>query len=77
VRFDGLDQGFEHAPERRTGGDLLEHYAKKNAPMPREEVANVIMQIADAVGAAHGSGIVHRDLKPDNAMYDHATGTLK
>lgn len=59
------------------GGELLENYAKKHAPMPREEVGNVIMQIADAVGAAHTSGIVHRDLKPDNAMYDHATGMVK
>ena len=58
-------------------GDLLERYAKRNAPMPREEVANIILQIADAVGAAHESGIVHRDLKPDNAMYDPATGKVK
>lgn len=58
-------------------GDLLERYAKRNAPMPREEVAGIILQIADAVGAAHESGIVHRDLKPDNAMYDPASGKVK
>ena len=73
----GQVEGIPYLVIEWAGGDLLEHYAKKHAPMPREEVANVIMQIADAVGAAHGSGIVHRDLKPDNAMYDHATGTLK
>ena len=58
-------------------GDLLERYAKRNAPLPRDEVANIILQIADAVGAAHLSGIVHRDLKPDNAMYDPETGKVK
>jgi serine/threonine protein kinase len=73
----GQVEGIPYLVIEWAGGDLLESYAKKHAPMPREEVANVIMQIADAVGAAHGSGIVHRDLKPDNAMYDHATGTLK
>jgi serine/threonine-protein kinase len=73
----GQVEGIPYLVIEWAGGDLLESYAKKHAPMPREEVANVIMQIADAVGAAHVSGIVHRDLKPDNAMYDHATGTLK
>ncbi len=73
----GQVEGIPYLVIEWAGGDLLESYAKKHAPMPREEVGNVIMQIADAVGAAHGSGIVHRDLKPDNAMYDHATGTLK
>lgn len=73
----GQVEGIPYLVIEWAGGDLLESYAKKNAPMPREEVANVVMQIADAVGAAHVSGIVHRDLKPDNAMYDHATGTLK
>ena len=73
----GQVEGIPYLVIEWAGGDLLESYAKKHAPMPRSEVANVIMQIADAVGAAHQSGIVHRDLKPDNAMYDHATGTLK
>ncbi len=73
----GQVEGIPYLVIEWAGGDLLESYAKKNAPMPREEVANVIMQISDAVAAAHESGIVHRDLKPDNAMYDHATGTLK
>jgi len=58
-------------------GDLLERYAKRKAPLPRDEVANIIVQIADAVGAAHVSGIIHRDLKPDNAMYDPESGKVK
>jgi serine/threonine-protein kinase len=73
----GQVEGIPYLVIEWAGGELLETYAKKNAPMPREEVASVIIQIADAVGATHGSGIVHRDLKPDNAMYDHATGMLK
>jgi eukaryotic-like serine/threonine-protein kinase len=73
----GQVEGIPYLVIEWAGGDLLESYAKKHAPMPRAEVSNVILQIADAVGAAHQSGIVHRDLKPDNAMYDHATGTLK
>jgi serine/threonine-protein kinase len=58
-------------------GELLERYAKRHAPLPKEEVARIVSQIGDAVQAAHDEGIVHRDLKPDNAMYDPVSGKLK
>lgn len=58
-------------------GELLETYAKRNAPFPPDEVSAIIVQIAGAVYAAHLAGIVHRDLKPDNVMYDHESRTVK
>jgi serine/threonine protein kinase len=58
-------------------GEILERYAKKHAPLPRETVANIVSQIAGAVHAAHQAGIVHRDLKPENVMFDPESGQVK
>lgn len=58
-------------------GEILERYAKQYAPLPRDEVASIVSQIAAGVQAAHDAGIVHRDLKPENVMYDPKTRRVK
>ena len=42
--------------------EILERYAKRNAPLPRDEAARITMLIANALHVAHAGGIVHRDL---------------
>jgi len=58
-------------------GEILERYAKQNAPLPKDEVATIVTQIAAGVQAAHDANIVHRDLKPENVMYDPKTRLVK
>jgi serine/threonine-protein kinase len=58
-------------------GEILEKYAKRQGPLPVDEVCAVVRQIADAVHAAHSVGIVHRDLKPENVMYDPTARQVK
>jgi TolB-like protein len=44
--------------------------------LPAERLAEVALQLADAIAAAHEKGITHRDLKPANVMVD-GSGRLK
>lgn len=50
--------------------ESLESYAKQRAPLPRQEVARIVMQIGDALQTAHSAGKVHGDIKPDNVRYN-------
>ncbi len=46
-------------------GAILKHQIS-GKPLPFDEVLEVAIQIADALGTAHAKGIIHRDIKPAN-----------
>ena len=77
IEIGQADNGLHFLAIEWAEGEILERYAKQNAPLPRDEVAAIVSQIAAGVQAAHDAGIVHRDLKPENVMYHPNTRQVK
>ncbi len=48
----------------------LSEVIKERAPLPAEEVTEILYQAALALNAAHEAGVVHRDVKPANIVVD-------
>ncbi|MGZ5427979.1 MAG: protein kinase domain-containing protein [Thermoanaerobaculia bacterium] len=50
-------------------GRTLSAFLKERAPEVPETV-DIVLQVAEALAAAHARGVVHRDIKPGNIMVD-------
>ncbi|HEY4058551.1 MAG TPA: serine/threonine-protein kinase, partial [Kofleriaceae bacterium] len=85
VKHIGIVKVFECnlLPDRRpyiamelVDGESLAQKLQKHATLPSIEVARIVGEIAEVLGAVHARGIVHRDLKPDNVLLT-TDGTLR
>ena len=55
-------------------GQSLAHLLIKEGPVPPERFIPILIQVADALSAAHAAGFVHRDLKPENIFLTERHG---
>jgi len=55
-------------------GEPLTDLLERDSALPLPRAANIFLQTAEALQAAHDLGIVHRDLKPDNIMLTRRKG---
>ncbi len=58
--------GFVYIVMELLEGRTLREIIAREAPLETARAVSIILQAADAVGAAHDAGIIHRDLKPAN-----------
>src|SRR5438093_6976546 len=57
-------------------GESLAARLKRRGRLPAEEARRVMIETADALGAAHAVGIIHRDRKPDNILLEGSRGRV-
>jgi alpha-tubulin suppressor-like RCC1 family protein len=58
-------------------GRTLKERIREHGPLPFDEVAHVLRNLAEALAYAHRSRIVHRDLKPENVYLDESVGLVR
>jgi serine/threonine protein kinase len=49
-------------------GESLRQRLAREPQLPLRDAARIALEIADALGYAHGQGLVHRDVKPENIL---------
>ncbi len=53
-------------------GETLRSRLVRATRIPPKEAHRVMLELCDALGAAHRAGIIHRDIKPDNIILEGA-----
>src|SRR3954454_17858920 len=62
------DDGAQWLVMEHVQGATLATLVQREAPLAPDQAAEIMVQVADALAAAHEAGIVHRDVKPSNML---------
>jgi serine/threonine-protein kinase len=54
-------------------GETLKSVLAREGRLPVEEARRILLEAAEALQTAHGTGVVHRDIKPENLMIEGKT----
>ncbi len=57
-------------------GETLAQRVRTRGPLPNNEGARVLREVAWALAHAHERGLVHRDVKPDNILLESGSGRV-
>src|SRR5688572_28999609 len=49
-------------------GESLRNRLAREPQLPLRDAVRIALEVADALGYAHGQGLVHRDVKPENIL---------
>jgi serine/threonine-protein kinase len=68
----GLDEptGMAYVVMELVEGESLGAVIERNQKLPYALAMSIIVQMAEALAAAHDLGIVHRDIKPENVILE-------
>src|SRR5574341_493117 len=64
----GQEEGYQYIAMEFLEGTTLEKYIHKKSEINFKIIAQILIQVCDALDYAHSHGIVHRDIKPANIM---------
>ena len=69
IYFVGQDHGRPYFAMELVSGGSLQDRLRRSGHLSPADCANVILQTARGLDAAHRRGIIHRDIKPDNLLF--------
>ena len=69
-----LESGEKYIVMELLDGESLEHRLERDRQIDPKELAPIVFEILEGLGAMHQVGVIHRDLKPANVFLCHKKG---